>query len=110
MSADVLNSNKQFAEELTRRLKAAKLKVPMKRAKPRKDGSTPLIPALAKGDAAFIALADSSVDSVSSLIKARLVERSAVTVAARWQRWRSMQAWALVSRSPGLLRCSHWPL
>jgi DNA polymerase len=83
VSADVLNSNKQFAEELTRRLKAAKLKVPMKRAKARKDGSTPLIPALAKGDAAFIALADSSVESVSTLIKARLVERSAVTVAAR---------------------------
>lgn len=79
----VLNSNQQFAAELTTRLKANKIKVPMKRAAARKDGSTPMIPALAKADSAFIALADSSVESVSSLVKARLVERSAVTIAAR---------------------------
>lgn len=79
----VLNSNQQFAAELTKRLKANKIKVPMKRAAQRKDGTSPMIPALAKADSEFIALADSSVESVSSLVKARLVERSAVTIAAR---------------------------
>lgn len=79
----VLNSNTQFAALLALRMKEAKLKVPTKRAAPRKDGSTPTIPALAKGDSEFIALADSPVKSVSDLVKARLVVRSAVTIAAR---------------------------
>jgi DNA polymerase len=84
VALDVLNSNKKFAEELTRRMKAAKIKVPMKKAKPRKkDGSTPMIPALAKQDPAFMRLTDSPALPVASLVKARLAERSAVTVAAR---------------------------
>lgn len=84
----VLNSNKQFAAELTSRLKASKIKLPTKRpAKPRKDGVT-LIPALAKGDVAFQKLAETvdakgAPSSVARLVQARIIERSAVTVAAR---------------------------
>ncbi len=80
---EVLNSNKQFAEELGRRMVAHKLKVPMKKPlKPRKDGVL-LTPALAKGDLAFQKLADSPIEEISKLVNARIVERSAVTVAAR---------------------------
>jgi hypothetical protein len=79
----VLNSNPQFAAELTARLKAAKMKMPMKRAKARKDGSTPMIPATAKGDPEFLKLADSPDKAVAALVNARIVERSAVTIAAR---------------------------
>lgn len=84
----VLNSNKQFAAELTLRLKSAKIKLPMKApAKPRKDG-VERIPALAKGDVAFQKLAESinvkgQPTAVAKLVTARIIERSAVTVAAR---------------------------
>lgn len=73
----VLSSNKQFGEELARRLKAAKIPMPMKR------GKNGMIPALAKGDPEFIALTDSECPYVAALVRARLVERSATTVTAR---------------------------
>jgi hypothetical protein len=83
VTSAVLNSNKQFAEELAKRLKEAKIKLPMKApAKARKDG-VKAIPALAKGDVAFQKLAESSDQAVSKLVTARIIERSAVTVAAR---------------------------
>ncbi len=79
----VLGSNKQFAEELGKRLRAAGLKLPTKKpVKPRKDGIT-IIPALAKGDVAFQKLAEVSDPGVSSLVQARLAEKSAVVAAAR---------------------------
>jgi len=83
VATPVLTSNKQFAEELATRLGAAKMKMPMKVAPPRKDGSTPMIPALAKGDPAFLELAESSNEPVATLVKARIAERSSATISAR---------------------------
>jgi hypothetical protein len=73
----VLASNKQFGVELEARMRRAKLKLPTKR------GKRGIIPALAKGDPEFIALTDCEVPDVADLVKARLAERSAITVAAR---------------------------
>lgn len=73
----VLSSNKKFGEELKKRLEAAGQKIPMKR------GKKGMIPALAKGDAEFIALVESPVQEVSDLVRARLVERSATQALAR---------------------------
>jgi DNA polymerase len=75
--APVLNSNKKFAEVLIERLKLNKTKVPMK------VGKRGLIPALAKGDPGFAALVDHKCPQISGLVRARLVERSAVVAAAR---------------------------
>lgn len=79
----VLNSNKQFAEELSRRLQAAGLDMPTKKAKRRKDGSRPTIPATAKSDPGLLKLATCPAKPVADLVNARIVERSAVTVASR---------------------------
>ena len=73
----VLVSNKQFANELIKRMTAAKLQVPMKQ------GKRGPIPALAKQDAAFLKLAEHENDSIRNLIRGRLVERSAVVALAR---------------------------
>jgi DNA polymerase len=83
VTPEVLASNKQFAAELTARLKTAGIPMPMKTPpKPRKDG-VKSIPALAKLDAGFIALSDSPADAVRNLVRGRLVERSASTAIAR---------------------------
>jgi DNA polymerase len=83
VAPSVLASNKQFQEELTIRLAAAGMKLPMKRANPRKDGSTPMIPALAKSDPGFMKLLESGVTPVVDLIRGRLVERSATNALDR---------------------------
>jgi DNA polymerase len=80
----LLASDKQFAAHITGLLKTHKVRVPMKRAaKPRKDGTQPMIPALSKGDPAYIALTEHPVAEIANLVKARLVVRSAATVASR---------------------------
>lgn len=80
----VLASDKQFATYFQSVLAEHNIKVPMKRAaKPRADGTQPLIPALSKGDSAFIKLTEHKNPKVANLVKARLVVRSAATVAAR---------------------------
>lgn len=83
VSPKVLKSDKQFRELLGCTLEKHSLKLPMKRAKNRKDGSTPLIPATSKGDGEFLKLAESPVPEISNLVQARLVVRSSATVAAR---------------------------
>jgi DNA polymerase len=55
----------------------------MKRAAPRKDGSTPMIPAISKGDAKFIELSESDNPAVRNLAQARLAVRSSSTTIAR---------------------------
>lgn len=81
---DVLASDKKFPPYLTEVLKKHKIKLPMKKAaKPRKDGTQPMIPALSKGDAKFIELSESDIPEVRNLIQARLAVRSAATVIAR---------------------------
>lgn len=75
----VLSSNQQFAGELTKRLNTAKIPVPMKKS----PATGKMIPALAKGDAAFLALTESKDDAVRNLIRGRLVEKSATQALAR---------------------------
>lgn len=75
----VLSSNPQFAAELTKRLTAAKMPVPMKKS----PSTGQMIPALAKGDAAFLALMEAEDDGVRNLVRGRLVERSATQALAR---------------------------
>jgi DNA polymerase len=82
----LLASNKQFQEELAARLKRRKIKLPRKRAAVRKDGSAPMIVAMAKGDPAFLRLADSDHPEIAALVKARLVVKSAATIQARLKR------------------------
>lgn len=79
----VLSSDKQFAVELRTRLDAAKLKLPMKLSAPRKDGKSVMIPAIAKGDPAFLELAESGIPAVVDLVNARLASRSSGTISAR---------------------------
>lgn len=73
----VLSSNKQFGEELTKRLTAAGVTVPMKQ------GAKGPIPALAKGDGEFIKLIEHDNPEISNLVRARLVERSTTQALAR---------------------------
>lgn len=73
----VLSSNKQFATELAKRLKKAKVAMPMKR------GKKGMIPALAKTDSGFLKLAEHPNKSISDLIRGRLVERSSTVALAR---------------------------
>lgn len=75
----VLASNKQFAEELGKRLGAAGEKLPKKKS-PR---TGKIAPALAKNDADFIKLAEHPEPAVADLVKARLVVRSAANATAR---------------------------
>lgn len=75
----VLSSNKQFAEELTRRLEAGGLKLPMKVS----PTTGERIPALAKGDPGFMALTTCPVQPVVDLVRGRLVERSATQALSR---------------------------
>lgn len=77
VAPSVLSSNKQFGEALAKRLKAAGTVMPMKK------GAKGMIPALAKGDAAFLALAEHKCPYVQDLVRARLVERSATQALAR---------------------------
>lgn len=77
VAKEVLSSNKQFAIELGKRLKAAGVKMPMKR------GKKGMIPALSKGDAPFLALIDHECPYVRDLVRARLVVRSASQAMAR---------------------------
>jgi DNA polymerase len=79
-----LASDKQFAALMRDTLQAAKIKMPMKKpAKPRKDGSLPLIPALSKSDPAFIKLTEHPNEKIANVVRARLAVRSAATIAAR---------------------------
>jgi len=78
-----LSSQKQFVGILEPLLTKHKLKMPMKKSNPRKDGTTEMIPALAKTDEGFKALAACGVKPIEHLIEARLVQRSAATVMAR---------------------------
>jgi DNA polymerase III epsilon subunit-like protein len=100
----VLASNKQFAVELEARLRRAKMTLPKKR------GKKGMIPAVAKGDPAFVALTECKDEDVSNLVKARLCERSAITVAARLGTMRTVRRHRWHPRTACLLRCSHWPL
>lgn len=77
VAPSVLSSNKQFGIALSKRLKAAGVTIPMKA------GKKGQIIALAKGDAAFLALAEHSCKYVSDLVRARLVERSSTQALAR---------------------------
>jgi hypothetical protein len=80
----ILASDKLFPLLLRDIFAGSKVKMPLKRsAKPRKDGTQPMIPALSKSDPAYIALTEHPVDDIANLVKARLVVRSAATVAAR---------------------------
>lgn len=51
-------------------------------------GETKLVPALAKKDEEFIRLSFSPYEGISALVNARLIERSAITSAARLQKMR----------------------
>lgn len=96
--AAVLSSNPQFAAELAKRLKAAKISMPMKMSKPRKKtGKAERIPALAKGDHAFLSLAESPAKAVADLVVGRIVERSATSALARLRR---MEKYAAIGGIP----------
>lgn len=76
---EILSSNQKFAAELTRRMADAKMVMPLKRS----PTTGKMIPALAKGDAAFLALTESPNEAVRNLVRGRLVERSAAQALAR---------------------------
>lgn len=83
----ILSSNKQFADELKRRLAEHSIPVPMKR------GKKGMIPALAKSDPGFDALLRSGVPAVVDLIRGRLVERSATQALARLNKLAKYNEW-----------------
>lgn len=95
VAPEVLRSNQQFAEELKRRLREAKIKLPMKYraptktevkkalAKGEKVADKVAVPALSKMDPQFMELLEAGEGPVYDLIRARLVERSATNAVAR---------------------------
>jgi hypothetical protein len=81
---NVLASDKQFARPYHRATEEAQRPRAHEACRQaRKDGTQPMIPALSKGDPAYIALTEHPVPEIANLVKARLVVRSAATVAAR---------------------------